>query len=411
MSAARVGAALGIAACLSFLPTRVVAQSEFDPTETARVRLGPIAFTPALVFSAGHDSNVYREATGFADYEVFAVPQVEGWWKQPGFRLRAIGAVEVVHFAHNVGATNTQVGFGLERLHATVRPYFTYNRRRTNANPTGFEVGYKSLRLESDYRAGATLQASPRSELRLLGRFVQTRWDADAIYNTSNLRETLNRDTDSASAGYAYRVTPLTTLGMTVDVSRDRFLYSPIRDGNTVCVSSVAEFGRLALLFGSAQVGYERFRSPSAGVADFKGVVTTANIGYGTPDGTLIKVYVNRGPQYSYDIALAYYVMTSLNVTVSRRIARQWDTAVFAGRYNMDYRPPGAPSSAGRVDVLNEVGGAIAYRVGRWARVGATVEQASKSGPDGFNSLRVMGFLTYGSGRFQRLDRPTPFER
>jgi hypothetical protein len=403
-----------IAACwLAFAPTRLMAQSgETDPSETAHVRYGPLRFTPGFVASSGHDTNVYREAIGWPDYETFAVPQVEAWWKQPGFLVHAIGAIELVHFAHNTGATNTQVGAGIERLRSPARPFFNYNRKRTNANPTGFEVGYKSLRLENQYQAGANLKVSPRSEFRVVGRLVQTRWDADAIYRTSSLREKLNRDTSGASVGYAYKVTPLTAVGVTAEVAKDRFVYSPIRNGDTIRVAPVVEFGAPALLFGTAQVGYERFRSPAAGTADFSGLIASANIGYGMPDGTLVKVYVNRDTQYSFDTALAYYVMTSMNVTIARRIGRRWDSAAFGGRYSLDYRPPlGTTISSGRVNVLNEVGGAIACRVGRWGRIGWTVERASKSGPDGFNSLRLMGFLTYGSGRFQRLDRPTPFER
>jgi hypothetical protein len=96
---------------------------------------------------------------------------------------------------------------------------------------------------------------------------------------------------------------------------------------------------------------------------------------------------------------------------VSRRIYQRWDLAGFGGRHGLDYRPAGTTASIGRVDVVTEYGGAAAYRVGNWMRVGATVEESSKTGPDGYSSLRIVGFLTYGSGRFQRLDRPTPFER
>jgi hypothetical protein len=411
MSAARAALAAILAGCLALVPSTALAQTvDVDPSATARNRYGPLAYTPALVFSFGHDTNVYREPIGFADYETFVVPQIEAWWKQPGFRASMNAAVEVVHFANNVGANNTQIGFGIERLHATFRPYFNFNRRRTNANPTGFEVGYKSLRLESTYTVGLNSSLSPRSELRFGGGLIKTSWDADAIYQSSSLKEKLNYDHTYFSGGYAYSLTPLTRVGATVDVAQDRFIYSPIRDGDTIRAMSLVEFSRLAAVFGVAQLGYERFTSPTSGVADFNGLIGSVNLGYGSSDGTLFKVYLNRNLQYSYDESLGYYVLNQLSFTVSRRIASRWDTAAFINQYGLDYRPAGTVASSGRVDRVHEYGGAAAYRIGQWIRIGATAENASKTGPDGYNSVRLVGFLTYGSGRFQRLDRPTPFE-
>jgi hypothetical protein len=389
----------------------VADRNDPDPAEGAMYRNGALAWTPALVFSFGHDTNVYREPTGFADYETFAVPQIEGWWVHPGFFVRMIGALEVVHFANNAGAKNTQAGLSFERRQSTIRPFLSLNHRRTNANPTGFEIGYKSLRLENEIMGGAQMKASPRSIARITARLVRTGWDADARYQTSSLREKLNRYTTSLSVGYGYSLTPLTAIGGRVDVVQDRFKYSPDRDGKTLRVMGEVSFARPALIFGNASIGYEHFRSAASGAADFNGLATTTSIGYGSPDGTLIKVLLSRDTAYSFDNALAYYVMTTLNVTASRHLGRAWDVAAFGGRYGLDYRPPGLPASVGRVDTVVEYGGAAAYRVGRWARVGGTLEHAQKSGTAPYKALRLVGFLTFGSGRFQRLDRPTPFER
>jgi hypothetical protein len=404
-------ATICLLAGIALRPSPLAAQSGPDPSEGARYRFGTVAYTPGLILSTGHDSNVYREPTGFGDFEVFAVPQVEGWWTHPGFRVTALGAVEVVRFGHNVGALNNQAGIRIERTNSLFRPHLSVNRRHTNANPTGFEIGYKSLRLETDWSGGGTVRFSARTEFRAMGRLVRTKWDADARYLTSDLREKLNRDTYGGGIGVAYAVTPLTKVGANVEMARDRFRFSPVRDGETLHIASGIEFARPAVVSGQASFGYERFRSPASGAADFNGLLIGINVGYGSPDGTLVRFYMNRGAQYSFDTALAYYVMTSSSVTVARRVGLGWDLAAFAGRYGLDYRPPRLTSSADRVDVLTEVGGAVARRVGRWARVGWTAEHARKTGPGGFKAFRVVAFLTYGSGRFQRLDRPTPFER
>jgi hypothetical protein len=322
-----------------------------------------------------------------------------------------IGAVELVHFANNVGATNTQAGIRFDRRQSIIRPYFGLNHRRTNANPTGFEVGYKSLRLENELIAGTGVKISPRSALAGTFRLVRTGWDADAIYQSSSLKEKLNRDTSTVSVDYAYTLTPLTSIGGRVESTKDKFKYSPIRDGNTLRLMSVVSFARQALIFGTVGVGYEDFKSNQAEVADFSGLIGATTIGYGRPDGTLLKLYWSRDTAYSYDTALAYYVMSSTNVTFSKRVGRPWDVAAFYGRYKMDYRPPQLADSINRIDTVVEYGGAAAYRVGQRSRIGLTMEHAQRDGVDGFKSMRLVGFLTYGSGRFQRLDRPTPFER
>ena len=394
-----------------YAQTAETQRTDPDPSVGAMFRNGTLAWTPALVFSFGHDTNVYREAIGFGDYETFTVPQMEAWWVQPGFAVRMVGAFEAVRFGGHVGGNNNQVGIGFKRRQSIIRPYLNYNRRRTNANPTGFEVGYKSLRVENDFSGGVRAVVSPRSEFSFVGRLTRTRWDADAIYQTSDLREKLNRDTRLVGAGYSYAVTPLTSVGGRVEIAHDRFQFSPLRDGDTVRLWSQVDFAKPAVIFGSAAIGHERFSSSASGAADFNGLVATASIGYGTPDGTLIKVLVNRESEYSFDTSLAYYVMTSENVTVSRRVGRVWDLAGFVNRYMLDYRPAGLQRSADRSDTVFEYGAAVARRAGRWARIGVTVEHAEKRAADPFESLRVVGFLTYGSGRFQRLDRPTPFER
>src|SRR5688500_6021389 len=78
------------------LPIPLLAQDDADPSADAQYRLGALAFSPALVFSSGYDTNVYREPIGFADLENFAVPQIEAWWIQPGFRAAASAALEGV---------------------------------------------------------------------------------------------------------------------------------------------------------------------------------------------------------------------------------------------------------------------------------------------------------------------------
>jgi hypothetical protein len=383
---------------------------EFDPTVDAHYRQGAIAYTPAIVFSAGYDTNVYREAIGFADTEIFAVPQIEAWWTQPGFVVTGKAAVEAVSFQNHEGAVNHQLGARIDRSRGMIAPYFGWNHRQTNAGPTGFEVGYKSLRKENSFNGGARMLINPRARLHGYGSLVQTRWDADARYQTSNLKETLNRDTLGAGVGFAYAVTPLTGVGVSVDAFRDQFLYSPVRDGDTVRIGPTVDFAPKAFVFGTASFGIQSFKSKNVEAADLKSRFLSANLGYGVPEGTLIRVVLDQQFQYSYDTSLSHYLITSVAATAARRVAERWDLAGFIGRYALSY-PADLPGPTHPPTVTREFGGVAAYRVGRWTRIGVSAERALKNGSDGYDAVRVVGFMTHGSGRFQRLDRPIPFER
>jgi hypothetical protein len=405
-----VAAACLLCWCLS--PAVLSAQSEyeFDPTVDAHYRQGAIAYTPAIVFSAGYDTNVYREAVGFADTEIFAVPQIEAWWTQPGFVVTTKAAVEAVSFQNHEGAVNHQLGARIDRSSGMIAPYFGWNHRQTNAGPTGFEVGYKSLRKENSFNGGARMFINPRAKIAGYGSLVQTRWDADARYQTSSLRENLNRDTLGAGVGFSYAVTPLTGVGVSVDAFRDQFLYSPVRDGDTLRIGPTVDFAPKAFIFGNATFGLQSFKSKTVEAADLKSRFFNVNLGYGVPEGTLIRVILDQQFQYSYDTTLSHYLITSVAATAARRVAERWDLAGFVGRYVLNYRAD-LPGPTHPSTITKEFGGAAAYRVGRWTRIGVTAERGLKTGADEYDAVRVVGFMTYGSGRFQRLDRPIPFER
>ena len=239
--------------CLLFGPANLV-QAQIpdpDPSETARVRLGSLAFTPAVVCSGGYDTNPSREAGRGATFELHAVPQVEGWYRGNTARASFWGAAELLAFSYDAGARNWQVGGRLERAAPSVRPYVRYNLRNTNANPTGFEVGHKSMRIEGDLEAGAAVR-SGRFSFAGSVRSTATRWAADAIYLGSSLREKLNRRSNVYRAGAGYALTPLTSVEFAAERSTDRFTYSPVRNGSGSVFLWGVTFAGPAIVQGSA---------------------------------------------------------------------------------------------------------------------------------------------------------------
>jgi hypothetical protein len=402
---------LGLLAGLALASPAHAQVSDSDPAETARVHLGRFSFTPAVVCSTGYDSNPYREPGRGSTWESYAIPQVEGWLSDGTNRLAFWGAAETVHFSNMVGATNWQAGGRFERAGTTFRPYVNYNLRNTNANPTGFEVGKKSMRIEGDLSANLDVRLGQVS-LSLLGRSTNTNWAADAIYQTSNLRESLNRRSSAFGAGIGYALTPLTSIEFTAQATRDRFVYSPLRDGDGVLLLTGVNMSSPAVIQGNAWVGWRTFHSPTDGAADFNGPVAYGSLIYSSPSGGALSFRLSRDREFSYDKSLAYYVSTSLNLTGILPLSTSWRATSFVATTTLNYRAAGTVGQ-GPLQRVNEFGGALGYNVGQVSVVGVTAEWARALGSQGWREVRVVAFLTYGSerGSYQRLDRPIPFSR
>jgi hypothetical protein len=382
-----------------------------DPSATGLVNLGSFSFTPAVVLSAGPDSNPYREPGRVGTFEVYATPQIAGWFSGQTSRASFWGAAEVVRFSNMVGATNWQVGGRLERTAATVRPYINYNLKNTNANPTGFEVGHKSMRIEGDLVAGTDFRTAP---LAFGGSFrsVNTNWAADAIYQGSSLREKLNRRTNVVRGSVGFALTPLTNLEFAAEGITDRFVYSPVRDANSVTLLPGVTIASPATIQGSLWIGYRFFHPLSPTGTDFAGVVGNGTLVYARPAGGSLAFRYQRDLQFSYDPSLAYYLQNSFNLTGVLPLSARWKVQGVVATTALNYEVGGS-GLPGPLQRVNEIGAAIGFGIGSVTVVGVSTEWANAMGPQGWKELRVVVFLTYGSehGAYQRLDRPIPFSR
>jgi len=384
---------------------------EPDPSATARVHLGWLAFTPAVVCSGGYDSNPYREVGASPTVEIYAIPQFKGWIGGESNRGAFWGAAEIVRFSDRVGATNWQVGGNFERAGPTIKPYVHYNFKNTNANPTGFEVGHKSMRIEADAVAGADVRTGG---LTFRGSFesVNTNWAADAIYQSSSLRETLNRRTNALRAGLGVSVTPLTSIEFAAEATTDRFVYSPERDGDGKLILGGVTLAPQAVIRGNAWVGYRYFSSPTSGAANFSGAVGFGTLVYERSSGGSLALFFQRDLEFSYDKSLAYFLSNAINLTGVVPLSTRWQLQGFAATTSFDYRDAGS-GLEGPLQRVNEFGGALGFKVGEATVIGLQAQWANALGSEAWKEVRIVAFLTYGSadGSYQRLDRPIPFSR
>jgi Putative beta-barrel porin 2 len=387
------------------------AQQPDVPTVGLGWRAGNLFIAPSVVLTSGYDSNVNREAPSIAARESYALPQLEVIWRTKHWLADATSTAEVTHMSGSEkGATNWRGAAALSYSGARVKPYVAYDRPRTYARPTGFEVGKRSVHLDDNLTAGVDIKATPRTVFGVKTVYDKTRWDADAEYAGSSLRETLNRNTMGATARVSYRLTALTSLTGSTDYSRFRFINAPARDADSQTAMVGLEFKSPGLLEGSASAGVLRFRSPTHSAPDFTGAVVDAGVGYARRSGAYTRIDVSRNLLFSYDPNRACFILLGVSLSYSRPIGPRWELVSFVGRHHIDYRTPasGVQPSGNR---LTDAGVAVAYRVGRWTRIGASLDGFQQSGLIGYNGFRAVGFLHIGVGTPRRLDRPIPLER
>jgi hypothetical protein len=407
----RLSALVAFACCC--LPAKLGAQVPLapDPAEAAPIHFGTVSVAPGFALSSGYDSNIDQSEFPVKDYETYAVPQVKVYWRTQRLKVTGNAAQEFIHLQHNSkdSEVNWRVGGSVEYVGGAFEAQVTWDHPRTNARPTGYEIGAKSLRIENEYTFSTRTRLGARTTVTTSFNHTGISYDADAIYFGTSLQQELNRQTNGLNGSLHYAITPLTSLAASAEVSRDRFVYSPERNGNSVKFLGGANIATPALIVGNAYVGYREFRSPQSGAIGFAGAVWTANLLYLPPSGAIARIRLDRDVNFSFDPSLAYYLLTTLDGVYSRKFGRSWYGTVFGNRSRLDYREAGLPGSLGRVDTYNELGVEAGYLIGRWTRVGLSSDYLRKVGGAPFTGWRVVTLLTYGNGDLQRLDRPIPF--
>ena len=412
----RLARATTVPACALYIGLSALtagAQSFLPPEPeggVGRINVGPLNLTPAVLFSAGHDSNPNREVGGTASWETYVYPQLEGWLRAGNASIAAYGASEFVSYSEMKGGTNWQVAGQALWTGDRFQPFISYMLRNTNANPTGFEVGYKSRHIDGDLRAGIKVAFTPRLGVSGNVRRATTGWDADAMYQTSVLRQTLNRRSYGASLGLVWEATPLTTMRVEVDRGRDDFTYSPIRDSRATTVQGSVSFSSPAIIQGGASAGYRHFTAPQSGAREFKGFLGSLALGHASLGGGYFGARLSRDLQFSYDVTLAYYLANTIGVTMIQPVAPAWDAQGFYTTTKMDYKQAGS-GLTGPLTRVHEFGFATRRRIGRWSAVGVSAERVHARGWNGWQAFRLVCFMTHGATSFRRMDRPIPFQR
>lgn len=397
-----VTTALVLCATLSYAQTA-------DPRESARTHLGPVYITPSLALDElGLDTNVFNNATELSDFTFTVIPGA-----QLAVPFGSRGVITATTFAefiyYNQYSSERSINpdlkvrgdFSLNRVTLFLSPSYVNSRRQPS-----LEIDERVRHTNTDITGGGIAKISERLSVEASGGVARVSYDEGSIFDSTSLRETLNRRTQSASLALLHDVTPLTRASLRTTYSLERFDYTPARNATSIAVVPGVEFKPLALISGSAAVGIRRFRPENPLIQDFTGVIAHANLAYTLQGFTRFRFSANRDLQFSYSQSAPYYVTNQYGVGIDRHLGGKFDLTggvdwlmhsykVIAGIEPIADTPP--------IDRLTTWGLGVGYRLARARRVGFDVTYRERTSNTEFfipySGLRLMWSVDSGLQR------------
>jgi hypothetical protein len=391
-------------AVVSLFAARALAQETPDPFSTARMHLGPVAFTPTLVVSdVGIDANVFNDwENPKQDFTATVGSQADAWLRLGRARVNGRGSLRLLYF--NKYASERSVnGDGAARVELPLthlKPYASASYLTTRER-FGFEIDARARHYERAFTVGLDVPVTSRTTIGVSVRRTDISYAADAVFLGTYLRDVFNRKLQTLGASLRYKLTPLTALVLQADAESARFRFSPGRDSDTLRVMPGVEFSTFALINGSASVGFRKLDMLGPGMPDYRGPVAAVELGYTLLGATRFSVRAERDAYYSFEIESPYYVLDGVTGSITQHVTGAWDVVARAGRQRLDYRCLSAEctTTTSREDLVTSYGGGFGYRVGSTARVGLNIDSSRRHSPAAtrdYEAVRIGTFLTYG---------------
>lgn len=391
---------------LAFACLLLASASDAQTTDTVRrdaqMHLGAVYLTPKFAMKEfGIDTNVFNNADEKRDFTFTFAPQADIWvpFGRRALLTTGVGA-DVVYFANYASerSINPDLDVRTDVFLGRVTPFAEVGYLRTRQRPN-FEIDVRSLRQERSLRAGVDVRFGSKMSVEIGADYKDMAYGVGENLDDLNLREALNRSTSTGSVEARYTATPLTTFTFGVDASRDRFVFSPLRDANSVRLLPGVEFKPLALISGSAQVGVRRFEPTNSSLEGFTGVVAAASLSYVLRGSTKVTVTADRDLTYSYERRQPYFVVDAYGLTVRRQIVGAFDVTAGVQRQKYSYRdlllPGGTPGDLDRVDVTRTWFGSLGYRIGGAMRAGfGSVYRERHTNSTRFRDYQGFRFIT-----------------
>ena len=248
---------------LLWAPGPAAQTSPSPPGEGAIWLVGPVTLYPSIVLrDVGFDSNIRNEADDAKeDFTLTAQPRLRAAVPFGSTLLTGSATVGFVYYAtyKEEQSINRLFEGRLEgSTAARLRPFLAAALNHTRER-AGYEIDARVLRRKTSVSGGAELKLTGITSLTGSYRRTTQSYGDDERFLGMALAAQLDHTSDVATAGVRYAVTPLTTVVVDVELQRDRFDTSPIRDADSVRVMPAVEFSPDAVIAGHVAIGFRQF--------------------------------------------------------------------------------------------------------------------------------------------------------
>jgi hypothetical protein len=371
-----------------------------------RMRMGPVVLNPTIsLANFGMDDNVFYDPEAEdpkSDFTVTLTPQSDWWLRMGRTWLAGYVREDVVWYREYDSESSVNGRYGLGYVAPLTRVTFAGGGNWINARERpGFEIDTRPQRTETIWNGLVEVRALSRTHVGVRLQYREVIFADEEVFLGRNLREELNRTETLGSVALRHELTPLTSVSFEVARSIDDFQFRPDRSTQSTRLRARLDFDPVALISGTAQVGYRNFRPDSSEVPEFRGLTAAVGLTYVVLGSTRMTLAANRDVEYSFNSNRPYYLLTGVSGTVAQRIYGPVDVEGRAGRQVLDYRERfGAVLDApDRTDYVRTLGAGIGYRFGDDLRLGVNLDQQRRTSSAvlrRYESLRLGLSMTYG---------------
>ncbi len=398
---------LGVCLVIACTASTLRAQSPLpaDPAEnSARIQAGPLSLNPRFeLANAGVDSNVFNDSQHpRRDFTATFRPSLDAVFRLGDFRGVYRVAVDAVYFQRfkDEQSLNRSAELRTElRLNRFV-PYVTASGLATRERSSN-EVDLRARRTANTYGGGAAFLLFSRTAAVASYQHQRITYDPNQTFAGQDLATQFNSVRERYEAGARVALTPLTTMSLTGGREQMRFALSPERNSHSTRASLAFEFDSLAVITGTASIGYRDFVPDSAALPRYRGLVSEATIRYAFQDRLAVIVRFVRDVDYSVEVVQPYFLLNAGTVTLTERIGGPFDVQGVLGREARSYRGrtglPAAPVVD--IDTTDTAGGGLGYHLGETARISINIEFTRRDALNtgrSYDRRRIYGSVSYG---------------
>lgn len=379
--------------------------AQADPVlPSTRVFLaGPVSFYPQIALrDAGMDSNVFNDSVNpRSDLTYSLTPRL--YTIVPVGNTRFVSTVvgDFLYFQTYTGqrALTMDVRGRYEVTSPGFRPFASVGFV-SRGDRQGYEIDARVRQTQTIVTAGLDADVTPVTAITAWASRSWTSYGEDDHYLGILLAGQLDHETEAVAAGLRLRPTPLMTVLIAAGFDRDQFTHVPLRDADSVRVSSTVALDTGAAITGDLQIGFLAFTPRDVAIAPYRGPAASARLHYILPDVVRIDVDAKRDVAYSYDPIQPYYLESGGRITVTQRVIGPFELIAIGDVRETKNQRIGGSSFDGRREVTTSLGGGFGIQIQSQTRLALTYEHTERTStePTGRNyeRTRVFGSIIYG---------------